>query len=186
MADEEQPSGEKSPFGAFEQEPVREREAAPAGLRVRRGLRGGAPLVVVLMVAAVVGGVAMVSQDGGDASDVPTAGEVARPAADAVRFAKQPPTPRPSSGLPRAVARASPDSRLATRFVTCDGLRFFVQSGRFPTVRDWESLPGGYVLSRAPTYRARQIGATFTKVMKAPDQEKAAVRRSGALGCAAF
>jgi hypothetical protein len=146
--------------------------------------RGPAILALVLMVG-VVGGVATVSQDDGGSGN-PSAVDVARPAADVLRFAKQPSTPRPSSGLPRAVARASPDSKLATRFVTCDGVGFYIDSGHFPTVSEWGSLPGGYVLSRAPAYRARQIGETFTEIMKAPDPKTAAIELSDSLGCAAF
>jgi hypothetical protein len=187
MADEEQPSGEKSPFGAFEQEPVREREAAPAGLRVRRGLRGALPLAVVLMVGAVVGGVATVSQDddGGGVGAGPIDDDL-RPAADVVRFAKGPPTPRPDSGLPRAVARAGPASELATRFVVCDGLAFYIDRGRFPTARDWQELPGGYVLSRAPPNRVRRVADELTHVAFASSPQAAAVERSRALDCAAI
>jgi hypothetical protein len=69
MADEQRPSEEKSPYGGFEQEPIREREASRRRFPIRSQAQG---FVVVLLLVAVAGAAAISTSDGGgDASEVP-------------------------------------------------------------------------------------------------------------------
>jgi len=71
MADEREPSSEKSPFGEFETEPVREREASKSRFRINPQVGafvGSLLLVAVIGVAAISGGGGEDASDGGGGS----------------------------------------------------------------------------------------------------------------------
>jgi hypothetical protein len=130
---------------------------------------------------------------------------------DAVRFAEGPPVslpaapprastppslppaarlpdvqPQPSPALPDEVGRAPVDSELATTFVLCDGVGFYLENGYMPGPGDWSSMFGGYMLSRIPAYQAEQIGEQLSEVAESPDPVLEAAQLSHALSCAAL
>jgi hypothetical protein len=136
---------------------------------------------MALSATILIAGLAVAGCGGGGA----VADDVARPVIDDVlKFAKRPAAPRPPSRLPAPVAATSAESDAATRFVICEGLGFYIDYGAFPTPGDWVSMAGGYVLSRVPAYRARQIGEEFQQVLQSPDPASAAFQLSHSLGCA--